>query len=96
MGINLPRLGCIRLFPTRFIGGVVDLYKGPACGRRGAARPCLRDLGLPQPAQEVIEVLTSGARFIYGPILDDRVRTIADGVSPGEYGRKEASACIRS
>ena len=30
------------------------------------------------------------ARFIYGPILDDRVRTVADGTAPGEYGRREA------
>ncbi|HYV69595.1 MAG TPA: AarF/ABC1/UbiB kinase family protein, partial [Pseudolabrys sp.] len=30
------------------------------------------------------------ARFIYGPLLDNRVRTIADGVKPSEYGRKEA------
>ena len=30
------------------------------------------------------------ARFIYGPLLDDRVRTIADNVPPAEYGRREA------
>src|SRR5262249_20743394 len=30
--------------------------------------------------------------FIYGPILDDRERTVADGVSPGSYGRREAFA----
>ena len=30
------------------------------------------------------------ARFIYGPLLDDRARTIADGVSPALYGRREA------
>ena len=32
------------------------------------------------------------ARFIYGPILDDRVRTFADGVKPSEYGRREIGA----
>jgi hypothetical protein len=30
------------------------------------------------------------ARFIYGPLLDDRVRTIADDVPPSQYGRREA------
>lgn len=35
-------------------------------------------------------MLNVWARFIYGPIIDDRVRTVADGVSAGEYGRKEA------
>ena len=40
--------------------------------------------------RELIEALNIWARFIYGPLLDDRVRSIADGVKPSEYGRKEA------
>src|SRR5262249_40656119 len=27
-GINLLDYGCIRIFPSRFVGGVVDLYEG--------------------------------------------------------------------
>jgi hypothetical protein len=38
----------------------------------------------------LIETLNIWARFIYGPLLDDRVRTIADGVKPSAYGRREA------
>ena len=38
----------------------------------------------------LIDTLNIWARFIYGPILDDRVRTVADGIEPGKYGRKEA------
>jgi hypothetical protein len=30
------------------------------------------------------------ARFIYGPLIDDREREIAEDVPPGEYGRREA------
>ena len=40
--------------------------------------------------RELIDTLNIWARFIYGPLLDDRVRTIADGVKPSEYGRREA------
>ena len=40
--------------------------------------------------RELIDTLNIWARFIYGPLLDDRVRTIADGVKPAEYGRREA------
>jgi len=32
------------------------------------------------------------ARFIYGPLLDDRERTIARTPSPANYGRREAFA----
>jgi hypothetical protein len=41
---------------------------------------------------ELIDAMSIWARFIYGPLLDDRVRTIADEVAPGDYGRKEAFA----
>jgi hypothetical protein len=40
--------------------------------------------------RELIDALNIWARFIYGPLLDNRVRTIADGEKPSEYGRKEA------
>ena len=40
--------------------------------------------------------MTIWARFICGPILDDRVRTAADGVSPAEYGRKEIGQAMRA
>ena len=39
---------------------------------------------------ELIDTLNIWARFIYGPLLDDRERVIADGTTPGQYGRKEA------
>ena len=41
-------------------------------------------------SRELIDILNIWARFIYGPLLDDRVRSIADGVKPAEYGRREA------
>ena len=41
-------------------------------------------------SNELIDLLNIWARFIYGPLLDDRERRIAEDVSPGEYGRREA------
>jgi hypothetical protein len=46
--------------------------------------------GFRKLSRELIETLNIWARFIYAPLLDDRVRSIADGVAPGEYGRREA------
>ncbi len=39
-------------------------------------------------SNELIDILNIWANFIYGPMLEDRVRTIADQVSPGMYGRQ--------
>ena len=41
-------------------------------------------------SKALVETLNIWARFIYGPLLDDRVRTVADGIAPGQYGRREA------
>lgn len=89
-GINLLDYGCIRIFPPSFVGGVVDLYEGLRDGDDERVVHAYEVWGFKGLKRELIDVLNIWARFIYGPLLDDRVRSIADGVSPGEYGRKEA------
>jgi predicted unusual protein kinase regulating ubiquinone biosynthesis (AarF/ABC1/UbiB family) len=89
-GINLLDYGCIRIFPTRFVGGVVDLYHGLLHGDDGLVVRAYETWGFQRLSRELIDILNIWARFIYGPLLDDRVRTIADGVKPGEYGRRQA------
>ena len=89
-GINLLDYGCIRIFPTRFVGGVVDLYHGLLRGDQSLIVHAYETWGFQRLSRELIDILNIWARFIYGPLLDDRVRTIADGVKPGEYGRRQA------
>lgn len=89
-GINLMDYGCIRVFPPRFLSGVVDLYYGLLHGERDRVVHAYETWGFRQLSSELIDILSIWARFIYGPLLEDRVRTIADGVKPGEYGRREA------
>ncbi len=89
-GINLLDYGCIRIFPPSFVGGVVDLYRGLLKGDDDLVVHAYETWGFKRLSRELIEALNIWARFIYGPLLDDRVRSIADGVKPSEYGRKEA------
>ena len=89
-GINLLDYGCIRIFPPHFVGGVVDLYRGLQENDAARVVHAYEVWGFKGLRKDIIEVLNIWARFIYGPLLDDRVRTIADGVEPGTYGRKEA------
>jgi predicted unusual protein kinase regulating ubiquinone biosynthesis (AarF/ABC1/UbiB family) len=89
-GINLLDYGCIRIFPVRFVGGVVDLYTGLKRGDEDLVVHAYETWGFRGLSREIIDVLNIWARFIYGPLLDDRVRSIADGVAPSEYGRREA------
>jgi predicted unusual protein kinase regulating ubiquinone biosynthesis (AarF/ABC1/UbiB family) len=89
-GINLLDYGCIRIFPPSFVGGVVDLYRGLERGDDDLVVHAYETWGFKKLNRDIIDALNIWARFIYGPLLDDRVRTIADGVKPSQYGRREA------
>jgi len=89
-GINLLDYGCIRIFPPKFVGGVVDLYNGLRQGDDDLIVHAYETWGFKRLSRDLIEALNIWARFIYGPLLQDRVRTIADGLKPSEYGRREA------
>jgi predicted unusual protein kinase regulating ubiquinone biosynthesis (AarF/ABC1/UbiB family) len=89
-GINLLDYGCIRIFAPKFVGGVVDLYHGLLKGDDALVVHAYETWGFRKLKRDLIETLNIWARFIYAPLLDDRVRTIADGVKPSEYGRREA------
>jgi predicted unusual protein kinase regulating ubiquinone biosynthesis (AarF/ABC1/UbiB family) len=89
-GINLLDYGCIRSFPPPFVQGVIDLYTGLATGNRDLVVHAYETWGFRGLTAELIDAMTIWARFIYGPLIEDRERTIAEGTTPGEYGRKEA------
>ena len=91
-GLNLLDYGCIRTFPIGFVEGVVDLYKGLLAGDEPRIVSAYERWGFRGLTKDLIEAMTLWARFIYGPLLDDRERTIADDTKPGEYGRHEAFA----
>jgi predicted unusual protein kinase regulating ubiquinone biosynthesis (AarF/ABC1/UbiB family) len=88
--LNLLDFGCVRIFPPQFVGGVVRLYRALANDDRAEQIEAYRSWGFDRLSDDLVDVLNLWARFIYGPLLDNRVRTVADGVKPGEYGRAEA------
>jgi predicted unusual protein kinase regulating ubiquinone biosynthesis (AarF/ABC1/UbiB family) len=91
-GVNLLDFGCVRVFPPSFIGGVVDLYRGLLENDNDRVAHAYETWGFRGLSNDLIEILNIWARFMYGPILEDRERTIADGIAPSKYGRREAYA----
>jgi predicted unusual protein kinase regulating ubiquinone biosynthesis (AarF/ABC1/UbiB family) len=89
-GINLLDYGCMRTFAPKFIQGVIDLYQGLLRNDRALIVHAYETWGFAGLSNELIDILNIWANFIYGPMLEDRVRTIAEQVSPGMYGRREA------
>ncbi|MEO1718748.1 MAG: AarF/ABC1/UbiB kinase family protein [Pseudomonadota bacterium] len=89
-GLNLLDYGCIRKFPPAFVQGVIDLYLGLLENDRDRVVHAYESWGFEGLTSEVIDAMSIWARFIYGPLLDDCVRTIAQDTAPGDYGRREA------
>ena len=75
--------------------GVIDLYCGLSRGDRDLMVHAYETWGFRGLSADLIDALNIWARFIYGPLLDDRERRIAEGTTPGEYGRKEAFSVHR-
>jgi predicted unusual protein kinase regulating ubiquinone biosynthesis (AarF/ABC1/UbiB family) len=88
-GINLLDYGCIRTFEPKFVGGVIDLYHGLRTKDRALIVHAYETWGFRGLSNDLIDILNIWAGFIYGPLLEDRVRPVAEGVKPSEYGRRE-------
>lgn len=89
LSINLLDYGCIRVFPAKFVGGVIDLYNALMTNDTDLAVHAYETWGFGNLSKEQIDILNIWARFLYEPIMDDRVRVIghAEGAV---YGREKA------
>lgn len=89
--INLLDFGCVRRFPPRFINGVIELYHALRTDDVARSVHAFELWGFENLSNEIIDALTQWARFLYGPVLEDKVRVI--GVAnKGIYGRETAQA----
>lgn len=87
--VNLLDFGCVRVFPPSFVQGVIDLYHSLLHKDEDLTVHAFETWGFKGLSKEQIETLTIWAEFLYGPILDDKVRPIGE-VTNGVYGRETA------
>lgn len=83
--INLLDFGCIRVFPPSFVGGVIDLYKALRDDDEELAVHAYETWGFTNLSTELRDALNIWARFVYAPLLEDRVRLIQE--AEGNYGQ---------
>jgi predicted unusual protein kinase regulating ubiquinone biosynthesis (AarF/ABC1/UbiB family) len=76
--VNLLDFGCIRVFPAIFVKGVIDLYHALERDDEELAVAAYQSWGFGNLSKEMIAVLNRWARFVYGPLLDDRIRPIQE------------------
>jgi predicted unusual protein kinase regulating ubiquinone biosynthesis (AarF/ABC1/UbiB family) len=76
--INLLDFGCIRIFRPSFINAVIDLYWALRNQDRELAVHAYETWGFRDLSFEVIEILNQWARFLYRPLMDDKVQPIQE------------------
>jgi len=91
--INLMDFGCIRVFKPLFIKGVIDLYKALRNDDEDLAVHAYEVWGFTGLSRQVIDILNLWAKFVYAPLLEDRVRPIQE--REDEYGAKVAGQVRR-
>jgi predicted unusual protein kinase regulating ubiquinone biosynthesis (AarF/ABC1/UbiB family) len=87
--VNLLDFGAIRVFPAKFVRGVIDLYEAVRDNDDDRAHHAYTTWGFTDLSREKMAVLNMWARFLYEPLMQDRVRRIQETNDP-QYGREVA------
>ena len=87
--INLLDFGCVRVFGPHFVGGVIELYHALMTDDIPRAVHAYETWGFKDLSKEKIETLNIWARFLYAPLMEDKIRPIGE-VTNGVYGRETA------
>ena len=82
--VNLLDFGCVRIFPARFVKGVIDLYHALERDDRELAVEAYRSWGFGDLSHEMIDVLNRWARF--------RLRPAARRPRPDDPGARASPA----
>ncbi len=92
--INLMDFGCIRVFKTPFVRGVIDLYWALSNGDEALAVKAYETWGFKKLSKPLVETLNMWARFVYAPLMEDRERAIEE-TNSGVYGARVAGKVHR-
>ena len=87
--VNLLDYGAIRVFPAKFVRGVIDLYEAVRDSDADRTHAAYESWGFTDLTTEKMEVLSEWARFLYEPLIEDRVRRITETDDP-QFGRAVA------
>lgn len=93
--INLLDFGCIRVFDPCIIRAVVEVYEALKAEDEEKLVAAYELWGFKDLSKELIQTLSLWAKFVYAPVLDDRVRPMSE-TNTTSYGQKVAREIHRS
>jgi len=90
LSINLYDFGCMRIFRSKFIKGVIDLYFALQKNDEALAVHAFEQWGFNDMTKEKLKILSKWANFLYAPLMENKVQKIQENDS-GVYGAQIAS-----
>ena len=90
LNVNLFDFGCMRIFNGKFIEGVIQLYYALQKNDISKAVHAYEQWGFKDINKNKLSVLNKWAKFIYSPLMEDKVQKIQESDS-GVYGAKVAA-----
>ena len=87
--VNLLDFGVVRVFESKFVRGVIDLFEAVRDNNDDLAHHAYQTWGFTDISREQMAVLNEWARFLYEPLVEDRVRRIQENDDP-TFGRSVA------
>lgn len=79
--LNLLDYGCVRIFSPSFVEAVIDLYHALQQNDMEMAVAAYQKWGFKNLSKDLVSILNQWARFVYGPILEDREQVISENLS---------------
>jgi predicted unusual protein kinase regulating ubiquinone biosynthesis (AarF/ABC1/UbiB family) len=76
--VNLLDFGVVRVFEAKFVRGVIDLFEAVRDHDDDKAHHAYTTWGFTDITREKLAVLNEWARFLYEPLMQDRVRRIQE------------------
>jgi predicted unusual protein kinase regulating ubiquinone biosynthesis (AarF/ABC1/UbiB family) len=89
-GLNLLDYGSIRVFPAKFVTGVLELHAAVRDNDPERAMHAYTIWGFKGITAEHVTVLNDWAKFLYDPLIEDRVRPIQED-GDTQFGRSVAA-----
>lgn len=93
VAINLLDFGCIRRFEPSVVEGVIELYRALLTDDEERAHHAYTLWGFTHLSKDLMATLNDWARFLYGPLLVDRVVDLPTEF-PSQAGQKIAGAIL--
>ena len=88
--INLLDFGCIRIFKPSFVKGVIDLYYAIKNNNEELAVNAYESWGFENISKDLINILNIWAKFLYSPLLEDKIRKMQE-TNSSNYGAEAAA-----